>query len=89
MATVESTVTLPHTGQKLTLAGQSRATLAGLVGDLNAAWSALRMDSPEVVRSYGDPGGVVTDPRTGASAPLRAVERGQLNAFLDAWERHR
>jgi len=89
MASLESTLTLPHTGQKLTLAGQSRATLAGLVGDLNAAWSALRMDSPEVVRSYGEPGGVVTDPRTGASAALRAVERGQLNAFLDGWERHR
>ena len=89
MASVESTLNLPHTGQKLTLAGQSRATLAALVGDLNAAWSVLRMDSPEIVRSYGEPGGVVTDPRTGVRAPLRPVERGQLNAFLDGWERHR
>jgi hypothetical protein len=89
MASVESTLSLPHTGQTVTLASDSRATLAGLVGDLSAAWSVLRMDSPEIVRSYGEPGGLVTDPRTGASAPLRAVERGQLDAFIDAWERRR
>lgn len=88
MAEVESTLALGHTGQSITLAGASRATLASLVGDLQAAWSALRMDSPEVVRSHGEPGGVVLDPRTGASQPLRAVERGQLRAFLEAWETH-
>ncbi len=89
LAELEATLSLPHTGQKVTLAGASRATLAGLVGDLEAAWAGLRVDSPEVVRSYGEPGGVAVDPRTGASGLLRTVERGQLAAFLEAWERHR
>ena len=63
----------------------SRATVAGLVGDLQAAWSSVRMDSPEVVRSYGEPGGVVIDPRTGASALQRSVSRGRLEPFQEAW----
>jgi len=87
MAEVEAALSLPHTGQKVTLAAASRATLAALVGDLEAAWSGLRMDSPQVVRSYGEPGGIVLDPRTGVRQPQRAVERGQLRAFLDAWQR--
>ncbi len=89
MAEVEATVSLGHTGQSVTLAGSSRATLAGLVGDLEAAWSMLRTDSPEVARSYGEPGGLAVDPRTGASATLRAAERGQLHSFQQAWETRR
>jgi MoxR-like ATPase len=85
MARVEATLSLAHTGQSLTLAGASRAALAGMVGDLQAAWSGLRLDSPALVRSYGEAGGVVLDPRTGASAPLRRVERGRLEVFRDAW----
>lgn len=85
MARLESTLSLDHTGQSITLAGASRVTLAALVGDLQAAWSGLRLDSPAIVRSYGEPGGLVLDPRTGASTPLRRVERGRLEAFRDAW----
>jgi hypothetical protein len=87
VANLEAILRLDHTGQSLKLMGESRATLAGLVGDLQAAWSGLRMDSPEVVRSYGEAGGVVLDPRTGASAGQRAVMRGKLEPFLDAWRR--
>ena len=85
IAEVGATLKLEHTGQLISLMGVSRATLAGLVGDLQAAWSGLRLDSPEVVRSYGDPGGVVLDPRTGASMPQRGVMRGKLEPFLEAW----
>ena len=82
---IGATVKLESTGQSMSLLGVSRATVAGLVGDLQAAWSSVRVDSPEVVRSYGEPGGVVVDPRTGASALQRRVMRGKLEPFLEAW----
>ena len=87
MARLQSTVALPHTGQSVTLIGESRATLAALVGDLQAAWAGLRIDSPQIARSYGEPGGLVLDPRTGATATLRAVERGRLETFHEAFSR--
>jgi hypothetical protein len=87
MARLQSTVALPHTGQSVTLVGESRATLAALVGDLQAAWAGLRIDSPQIARSYGEPGGLVLDPRTGATAMLRAVERGRLETFHEAFSR--
>ena len=87
IANLETALRLEHTGQTVRLLGASRATLAGLVGDLRAAWSGLRIDSPEVVRSYGEAGGVVLDPRTGASAAQRSVQRGKLEPFFDAWRR--
>jgi ATP-dependent Clp protease ATP-binding subunit ClpA len=85
MAQLQSTVQLPATGQRINFAGESRATLAALVSDLQAAWSGLRVESPEVVRNYGEPGGLVRDPRTGATAPLRAAEHGRLEGFHEAF----
>lgn len=85
MAQLQSSVQLPTTGQRINLAGESRATLAALVSDLQAAWSGLRVESPEVVRNYGEPGGLVRDPRTGATAPLRATEHGRLEDFHEAF----
>jgi hypothetical protein len=38
-----------------------------------------------MVRSHGEAGGLVLDPRTGATAPLRRVERGRLEVFRQAW----
>ena len=85
MAQMQSTLALPHTGQNLTFVGESRASLAGLVSDLHAAWSSLRIDSPQVVRSYGESGARVLDPRSNASASMRAVERGRLETFHNAF----
>ena len=87
IANLETSLRLKHTGQTVRILGASRATLAGLVGDLGAAWASLRIDSPEVVRSYGEAGGVVLDPRTGVSALQRGVLRGKLEPFFDAWRR--
>jgi MoxR-like ATPase len=81
MADLECTLALEHTGQVVTLAGAGRSTLAGLAGDLQAAWSGLRLESPELARSYGEPGGLAVDPRTGASGRVRSVTRGQLDVF--------
>ena len=83
MAQLQSTVALPHTGQSVTFVAESRASLAALVCDLQATWAGLRSDSPEVVRSYGEPGGLVVDPRSGATCTLRAAERGRLEAFYE------
>jgi len=87
IAQLQSSVALPHTGQNATFVAKSRATLAALVGDLQTAWSGLRINSPQITRSYGEPGSLVVDPRSGASASLRAVRHGRLEAFHQAFTR--
>jgi ATP-dependent Clp protease ATP-binding subunit ClpC len=87
MAQLQASVALAHTGQNVTFVGESRASLASLAGDLLAAWAGLRTDSPEIVRKYGEPGGLVLDPRTGATTPRSAVEHGRLEAFHEAFSR--
>lgn len=77
---------LPGRGLRLKLLGTNKETLALLVRDLSGAL-ATPTGPVEVARTYGIRGGTVYDPRTSASTSnLKDVLRGNLEAFLRAWE---
>jgi ATP-dependent Clp protease ATP-binding subunit ClpC len=82
-------VAFDERGMAVELLGGRAETLSHLLSDLRRAWAEVAPEPPEVSRIYGQTGGLVRDPRTGASMPrLRDVLRGRLDKFLEAW-RHR
>lgn len=77
---------LPQRGLTVKLYGTGKESLRLLARDLEAALSLPR-PSAEIARTYGIRGGTVQDPRTSASTTnLKDVLRGNLEAFLQAWE---
>lgn len=67
------------------LEGGDAESLRALARDLAAHASAPEPTSPDVVRVYGEPGGTVSDLRTGVRTPWRAVRKGRLEPFHEAW----
>jgi MoxR-like ATPase len=87
-AAYEGQLEVPDLGITTSVLGREAPTLAQLVPDLAEAirtWSP----QPEVVRTYGEGGGNVRDPRTGALVPNRQVSKGRLEPFRDAYHRLR
>lgn len=77
---------VPNRGLDLTMRGSDRSTLT-LLGDDLVGYLSAAAGSRETVRTYGVTGGAARDPRTRASCPiLKDVLRGNLEAFLRAWE---
>lgn len=77
---------VPARGIELVMRGSDRSTLT-LLGDDLAGYLGASAGSVETARTYGVTGGAARDPRTRASNPiLKDVLRGNLEAFLRAWE---
>lgn len=78
----------PARGLTVEFLGDHRETLVHLLHDLDGWWKDEAADSRPVARVYNATDAGVHDPRTGAVvANTKAVLKGQLQPFLDAWHR--
>ncbi len=84
-AHAEAIVALPARGLKVSLLGSSVDALGPLASHLKSVWADPRRETVEIARIYGETGAFVRDPRSGATAPWRAVAKGRLDPFLDSF----
>lgn len=82
-AEAESVLEVPGLGIASTLWGREPGTLGRLVADLARSLPTWSPD-PSLVRVHGE-GGSVRDPRTDVVVPVRAVGKGRLEPFCEAY----